>query len=147
MSQLKKILVAYDGSSHSKHALNWAIDFSLLSGAQVAAVKVFDGSWLYPDIAETGGKKFPTLLDEIRREDQRLMDEVELMGYSRGVTVKGDILHGNITEQIIKYAGDDNYDLIVVGSRGHGVLGQLLMGSVTRNLVSLSRIPVLVVKG
>ena len=146
MSQLKKILVAYDGSSHSKHALNWAIDLSLLSGAQVAAVKVFEGSRLYPAIAETGGKEFPALLDEIRREDQRLMDEVNLMGHSRGVAVKGDILQGNIAEQIIKYARDDNYDMIVVGTKGHGVLEQLLMGSVTRNQVSLSRIPVLVVK-
>ena len=74
------------------------------------------------------------------------MDEVNLMGHSRGVTVKGDILQGNIAEQIIKYARDDNYDMIVVGTKGHGVLEQLLMGSVTRNLVSLSRIPVLVVK-
>ncbi|MHC1762402.1 MAG: universal stress protein [Negativicutes bacterium] len=146
MSQLKKILVAYDGSSHSKHALNWAIDLSLLSDAQVAAVKVFEGSRLYPAISETGGKEFPALLDEIRREDQRLMDEVGLMGHSRGVTIKCDILQGNIAEQIIKYARDDNYDLIVVGTKGHGVLEQLLMGSVTRNLVSLSRIPVLVVK-
>ena len=146
MSQLKKILVAYDGSSHSKHALNWAIDLSLLSGAQVAAVKVIEGSRLYAGIAETGGKEFPALLDEIRREDQRLMDEVNLMGHSRGVAVKGDILQGNIAEQIIKYARDDNYDMIVVGTKGHGVLEQLLMGSVTRNLVSLSRIPVLVVK-
>jgi len=86
------------------------------------------------------------LLDEIRREDQRLMDEVYLTGHSRGVTVKGDILQGNIAEQIIKYAEDDHYDLIVAGAKGHGVLEQLLMGGVTRNLVSLSRIPVLVVK-
>ena len=35
MSRLNKILVAYDGSPHSKEALNWAIDLSLLSGAQV----------------------------------------------------------------------------------------------------------------
>ena len=43
MSRMKKILVAYDGSPHSKQALNWAIDLSLLSGAQVLAVKVFEG--------------------------------------------------------------------------------------------------------
>ena len=146
MSQLKKILVAYDGSPHSKQALNWAIDLSLLSGAQVAAVKVFEGSRLYPAMSEMGGKSFPALLDEIRREDQRLMDEVAAVGKSKGVTVKGDILQGNIAEQILKYAKDYNFDVIVAGTKGHGALEQLLMGSVTRNLVSLSSIPVLVVK-
>ena len=40
MAQLKKLLVAYDGSTQSKEALDWAIDLSLLSGAQVIAVKV-----------------------------------------------------------------------------------------------------------
>jgi nucleotide-binding universal stress UspA family protein len=34
----------------------------------------------------------------------------------------------------------------VVGTKGHGVLEELLMGSVTRNLISLAHIPVLVVK-
>ena len=146
MSQLKKILVAYDGSPHSKQALNWAIDLSLLSGAQVSAVKVFDGSRLYPTISETGGREISALLEEIRREDQQLMDEVSAMGRSKGITVKGTILQGNIAEQIIKFARDDKFDMIVVGTKGHGALEQLLMGSVTRNLVSLAHIPVLVVK-
>ena len=44
MSRMRKILVAYDGSPHSKQALNWAIDLSLLSEARVVAVKVFEGS-------------------------------------------------------------------------------------------------------
>lgn len=146
MSQLKKILVAYDGSQQSKQALNWAIDLCLLAGAQVAAVKVFEGSRLYPAIAETGGRELAALLDEIRREDQALMDEVAKTGKQRGVDVKCDILQGNIAEQILKYANDYHYDVIVAGTKGHGALEQLLMGSVTRNLVSLSRIPVLVVK-
>ena len=36
--------------------------------------------------------------------------------------------------------------MIVTGTKGHGALEEMLMGSVTRNLVSLSHIPVLVVK-
>lgn len=146
MSKMKKILVAYDGSPQSKQALNWAIDLSLLSGAQVAAVKVFETTRLYPEIESAGAKGVLRLLDEIRQEDQQLMDEVAAEGQSRGVTVKGDILQGNIAEQILKYARDGKFDLIVAGTKGHGALEQLLMGSVTRNLISLAHIPVLVVK-
>lgn len=39
-----------------------------------------------------------------------------------------------------------NIDLIVTGTKGHGALAELLMGSVTRNLISLAHVPVLVVK-
>ena len=146
MSQIKKILVAYDGSHQSKQALNWAIDLSLLSGAQVAAVKVFEGSRLYPAIAETGGRELAAILDQIRREDQQLMDDVAKAGKERNIAIKCDILQGNIAEQILKYARDYNYDIIVAGTKGHGALEDLLMGSVTRNLVSLAHIPVFVFK-
>jgi len=146
MTRLKKILVAYDGSSHSKHALNWAIDLSLMSGAEVSAVKVFESTRLYPAMAETRGHGLKELLDGIHQEDQRLIGEVVAEGQKKGVTVKGEILQGNITEAILAYAKKNDIDMIAVGTKGHGALEELLMGSVTRGLVSLAHIPVFVVK-
>ena len=145
MSRMKKILVAYDGSPHSKQALNWAIDLSLLSEARVVAVKVFEGSQ-FLIASDTTAHKVVETLERLRREDQELLDEAVSIGKSRGVTVTGESLHGNIAEQIISYAREHGFDLIVVGTKGHGVLEELLMGSVTRNLISLAHIPVLVVK-
>ena len=145
MSRMRKILVAYDGSPHSKQALNWAIDLSLLSEARVVAVKVFEGSQ-FLIASDTTAHKVVETLERLRREDQELLDEAVAIGKSRGVTVTGESLHGNIAEQIISYAREHGFDLIVVGTKGHGVLEELLMGSVTRNLISLAHIPVLVVK-
>ena len=145
MSRMRKILVAYDGSPHSKQALNWAIDLSLLSEARVVAVKVFEGSQ-FLIASDTTAHKVVETLERLRREDQELLDEAVSIGKSRGVTVTGESLHGNIAEQIISYAREHGVDLIVVGTKGHGVLEELLMGSVTRNLISLAHIPVLVVK-
>ena len=145
MSRMKKILVAYDGSPHSKQALNWAIDLSLLSGAQVLAVKVFEGNQLML-AAETSSTRFLEALEAMRRDDQQLLDEAAAIGQSRGVQVTGEALQGNIADQILTYAKHQGVDLIVVGTKGHGVLEELLMGSVTRNLISLAHIPVLAVK-
>ncbi len=145
MSRMKKILVAYDGSLHSKEALDWAIDLSLLSQAQVVAVKVFEGNQLFM-AAETSGARFMEELEAMRSEDRRLMAEAIAIGRSKGVTVTGEILQGNIAAEIIAYANQNNVDMIVTGTKGHGALAELLMGSVTRNLISLAHIPVLVVK-
>ena len=145
MSLIRKILVAYDGSPHSKEALNWAIDLSLMSQAQIMAVKVFEGNQLFM-AAETGGNRFLEALEEMRREDARLMEEAAAIGESRGVKVTGEILQGNIAAEIIAFATRNHIDLIVTGTKGHGALAELLMGSVTRNLISLAHIPVLVVK-
>ena len=145
MSQLKKILVAYDGSPHSKEALNWAIELSIQSGAQVTAVKVFDASTIYP-LAEIGGTGFIQALDGMRQEDEQLMEEVATVGKNKGVKITGEILQGNIAGAILEYAKEGKFDLIIAGTKGHGALEELLMGSVTRNLVSLAHIPVMVVK-
>ena len=145
MSRIRKILVAYDGSPHSKEALNWAIDLSLMSQAQIMAVKVFEGNQLFM-AAETGGNRFLEALEEMRREDARLMEEAAAIGESRGVKVTGEILQGNIAAEIIAFATRNHIDMIVTGTKGHGALAELLMGSVTRNLISLAHIPVLVVK-
>lgn len=145
MPQLKKILVAYDGSPQSKEALNWAIDLSRLSGAEIVAVKVFEISVLYA-MPEIGGAGYVTALDIMRREDQRLMAEIVATGHTKGAKVTGKLLQGNVAGQIISYAEKNNFDIIIAGTKGHNTLEGLLMGSVTRNLVSLSHIPVLVVK-
>ena len=145
MSQLKKILVAYDGSPHSKQALSWALDLSLLSGAQVEAVHVFETSQLSL-LYDSGGSNFLEMLDEIHREADEIIEEVVAAGQSRGVTVTAGILQGNVAEAILEHAERGGFDMIVAGTKGHGVLEGMLMGSVTRNLVSLSHIPVLVVK-
>lgn len=147
MEKLKKILVAYDGSPHSQAALNWAIELSLLSGAEIAAVKVFEGvTALYSSLEEVNGEILRETFDELLRENQRLIDEVATVGQNKGVAITGKILQGNVAGEIISYAKNNNFDLIIAGTKGHGALEGLLLGSVTRNLVSLAHVPVLVVK-
>jgi nucleotide-binding universal stress UspA family protein len=143
MAHLKKMLVAYDGSPHSKEALNWAIDLSLLSAAEVVVVKVFDGA-LYTT-AEVGAR-FLEALEEMRRADRNMMDEVVALGKEKGVRITSALLEGNVAGEIISYADQNKVDMIIAGTKGHGVLTELLLGSVTRNLVSLAHVPVLVVK-
>jgi nucleotide-binding universal stress UspA family protein len=38
-------------------------------------------------------------------------------------------------------------DLIVTGTRGHGALAGLALGSVTNKLIALTKVPVLVIPG
>ena len=85
-------------------------------------------------------------IKEAEDKDRNTLEEAKIYCENRAVNVKTELLYGNIAETIIKYARTEQVDLIIVGTKGHGVLEELLMGSVTRNLVSLAHIPVLVVK-
>ncbi len=148
MTKLQKVLVAYDGSAQSKEALHWAVYFSRRTGAAVSAVKVFE-----PILIESkwgGDVGGPQGLHEqymvIQKKDVQLMEEIKEFGREQEIEVKTEILQGPVAQTLLEYARKNGINLIVTGTRGHGVLKQLLLGSVTHGLVSLADIPVLVVK-
>ena len=149
MTRPQKILVAYDGSAHSREALMWALDLSMVSSASVVAVKVVEPVEMNRAYAlyEAGyGATLAERFDEMRKLDAQQMKDAMDAGKRKGVEVKTEMLRGNVAAAIIDYADKNGADLIVAGTKGHGALAELLMGSVTRNLVSLSHLPVLVVK-
>ena len=149
MTRPQKILVAYDGSAHSREALMWALDLSMVSGASVVAVKVVEPVEMNRAYAlyEAGyGATLAERFDEMRKLDAQQMKDAMDAGKRKGVEVKTEMLRGNVAAAIIDYAIKNGVDLIVAGTKGHGALAELLIGSVTRNLISLSHLPVLVVK-
>jgi len=150
MARPNKILVAYDGSPQSKQALEWALDLSRSSNGSVVVVFVSEpihmSSMVMYNIEGGSEKWVAETIKEVQTRELKTLDEAKTYCASRGVDVKTELLHGNIAESIIKYAKQEHVDLIVAGTKGHGALEELLMGSVTRNLVSLAHTPVLVVK-
>ncbi|SEN19172.1 Nucleotide-binding universal stress protein, UspA family [Luteibacter sp. UNCMF331Sha3.1] len=56
------------------------------------------------------------------------------------------IVVGEPGEEIVRAAHKRRAQLIVMGSRGHGALGSLMLGSVVLKVLAHSRIPVLVVR-
>ena len=83
---------------------------------------------------------------EMQKLDEKQLAEVLEAGHKMGIEIKTEILYGNVAATILDYAKKNDVDLIVAGTKGRGALEDLLMGGVTRNLVSLSHIPVLIVK-
>ena len=149
MVRPQKILVAYDGSVQSRAALHWAIDFSLITGASVIAAKVVEPVEMNRAYALYEAGYGSTLIErfaEMQKIDQQQMADAVEIGKNNGIVVKTLTLKGNIAAALYEYAKDHDVDLIVAGTKGGGALKGMLMGSVTRNLVSLSHIPVLVVK-
>jgi len=147
MTKLQKILVAYDGSPHSKEALHWAVYLSRHSGAAVTAVKVFE-----PFLTESRWKEVGVLPDSfapfeaMQNKDRQLMQAVKEFGHTHGVEITTEVLNGKAAETLLDYAQKHAIDMIITGNRGHGTIKHLLVGSVTRHLVSLAHVPVMVVK-
>lgn len=148
MARPNKILVAFDGSPHSKKALEWAIDLNHFTHGSVVVVHVSEPIHLTSLYGTEGSnvKLLAEAIKEVEKNDRETLEEAKIYCENRAVNVKTELLYGNVAETIINYAKNERIDLIIAGTKGHGALEELLMGSVTRNLVSLSHIPVLVVK-
>jgi nucleotide-binding universal stress UspA family protein len=75
------------------------------------------------------------------RQIQELADSLR----REGLEATALLVHGPTVETILQEAEDLDVDMIVVGSHGHGAMYNLLMGSVTEEILHKSRFPVLVV--
>ena len=53
---------------------------------------------------------------------------------------------GNAAQCIARFAEKGGYDLVVMGSHGHGALGSWILGSVASRVLAESKVPVLIVR-
>jgi nucleotide-binding universal stress UspA family protein len=138
----RKILVANDGSEHARKALTSAVGLAASWNSELHMICVEEH---LPHYAATVGE----VLEEKGEEDsyfEALAKEARAEAADAGVELKVVITPGHEVETVIRYAGDNQFDLLVIGFMGHSrVLGRIMGGSAA-NLTRLSPCSVLVVK-
>jgi len=123
----KRILVGYDGSNHSRMALLEAIKIA----------KVFSGFIKVITVYKQG----------LEKEAEKLLREAEQ--YLKSEKVDHEllsILGSNPSRALVDTAKHEEFDLIVIGSRGLGSAASILLGSVSRQVATKAECDVLVVK-
>lgn len=65
---------------------------------------------------------------------------------SRGISVHSTFVVGDVAQQIDAYAKKHGIDTIVMGSRGHGALASLVLGSTAMKVLATTSVPVLIVR-
>ncbi|MBI3515750.1 MAG: universal stress protein [Proteobacteria bacterium] len=147
---MKRILAAVDGSDQSLKAVDFAADLAAKYGADLGLIAVVaEVSIGDPGLAEYAraehlrapGAQLPlAAADNILR---RARDRAAVAGAAR-ISVEAAV--GDPATQIVAATKDRGTDLVVVGSRGHGRLVGLLLGSVAQKVLSLAPCPVVVVR-
>ena len=141
---IKRVLVPTDFSPYSLKALRYARAFAQQTGARLTLLHVIDpGIFVYPDDAYHV-PNIPSQQEIFAVADQRLKrlvaDELP------GETADGVVRFGNPAVEIVRYAHDEDFDLIAIATHGRTGLAHLFMGSVTEKVVRKAPCPVLVVK-
>lgn len=137
----ENILLAYDRSEHSRRAARLAGELARQQPQpRLRVITIVD-----PIPSELGTPLFNQLIEKRKISGDEALDEaVELIG--EGVEIQRAVLFGHAAETIIEVAETRHCDLIVIGSRGLGTFGRLLLGSQTQKVIGMANCPVLVVK-
>jgi nucleotide-binding universal stress UspA family protein len=148
---MKKIVVGVDGSPSSLKAVGVAADLASKYDAELVLVAVEHE--LPPALAaelETYLRQehIDVPIDELPTEHaENVLADARFQAEGEGaVKVASRMSRGDPAEEIIGAAQRENADLIVVGSRGHGRLAGLLLGSVAQKIVAHASCPVLVAR-
>jgi nucleotide-binding universal stress UspA family protein len=138
----KKIALAYDGSDCAKKALRHAIDMVKCIGTDLDTVTVEEAIPLYvgtPEEAEA-------IRVQMAGYVKRLAHDAKVMAAEQGVILHPYSVTGHEVGSIVQFVADGNYDLLIIGSRGHSKLYELLIGSTAHGLVNAVGCSVLVIK-
>ncbi len=164
--RIKKILYATDLSESAVHAFSYAVSLANMYGAGITILHVlaeFPGEDFITNMInsetweEIKNRHYSEARDQLigKKRDYRAIKEVleafseeALTGNSEQNFVTDEVLikHGTPAEVITETAREQNCDLIVVGTHGHGTLADVFVGSTAKWVIKHSEIPVLVIR-
>lgn len=130
---IEKIIVPLDGSDLAEVALPVAIAIAKAADAHLDLVTV----------ALTYEVPLDTQMDTLSRET---LHQAEAAVRARHPKVAHTVIAGVATEELSSYARKSDADLIVMATHGRSGLRKLILGSVADKLITLSPVPVLLVR-
>ena len=148
-----KILVPIDGSEPSFHAAHIASNIANKFNSEIIVLYVV----VSPSKSEYANltglvtpKQIDMIIENAKKEARDWFNRIEDMIKEKNPNIKVStkvILTGvAVYGEIIQYAGQENIDLIVIGTRGRSGAKKLLLGSTASGVVTYADSPVLVTK-
>jgi nucleotide-binding universal stress UspA family protein len=138
---VQRIVVGVDGSEGCRRAVDWAYDEAVRQDASLEVVTAWEMPVIPPALAPATLSQF----DEIEPATRKMVDELleDVIGSRTGVDVRATVVEGAPARVLLDVA--KGADLLVVGSRGLGGFGSLLLGSVSQRCAQHATCPIVIV--
>jgi len=157
LPQINKILYATDLSENAKYAFGYAMSLANRYGAAITILHVLHVSPTSYSLVtgiigedkwnELRQSKEQGVLDAIKDRIRNFCAEASAEVPSCSfITDEIIVKTGNPAEEILLQADTGDYDLVVMGARGHGIMTGVMVGSISRRVVKRCKKPVLVVR-
>jgi nucleotide-binding universal stress UspA family protein len=145
MIHIQKILLAVDFSEQSKQAVDLGCDLAKRYDAAITLMHVFQiPGYVFPDgFVVITPAMFPELMNKLDATLAELKKDVEAKGLKQVSTY---LVEGAPFAEIVRFARDSKFDLIVMGTHGRTGIKHALIGSVAEKVVRKAPCPVLTVR-
>lgn len=143
----KHLLVPVDSSDLSSRAMDASIELATKLGARIT------GFVAEPDVTLALASANPsTFVEQVKQHEaeavshaQALLAQFKARADAAGIAFSGDFQSApQIDQAIVEAAERAGADLILMVTHGRGVFGELVFGSHTKNVMSRTKLPLLV---
>lgn len=143
-----RVLLAYDGSAAADEAVTLATTVDWPGDSTIRVVAVVEPPLVLPGAAWAGASLAvaPEVDAQMVAHLEAQVTEAGRRLLAAGVAVEGAVLRGRPATVLVDEAGAFGADLVVAGSRGHGEIATLVLGSVSAEIVDHAPCPVLIAR-
>ena len=156
--EIKSILYTTDLSENARYAFSYAASLANRYDAGITILHVLE------DISPTADNLVVGILGREKWEELRGKNEKEVLTTLKSrltkfcedvqaelpscpfITDNIKVAIGKPVDEILQEVENSDYDIVVMGAHGHGLIGDAFMGSVSRRVVRRCKKPVLVVR-
>lgn len=145
-----RIVLPFDGSPSAQHAVDYVIELGNDFGRGKIEVQLVNVQEAVLGVADSFGRDATDvasrLADSARGAGTNLLAGPAGLLEKAGFRVESSVLIGDPAMLIADYAHKNRCDAVVMGTRGMGRIGGLLLGSVASKIIHLVKIPITLVK-
>jgi len=144
--QLRKVLVPLDGSLYSEASLPYVKQLVEGSEAEVMFLRVANSPTTPVDRPELSWEEYrKVLMEDAHRQNLKYLEEVRNR-FDGGEKVTTHALQGNAAQIIVRFARDNNVDLIAMTTHGSTSIARWVYGSVANRVVEETLQPVILIR-
>ena len=139
-----KILIAADGSEYTKRMLAYIAAHDEWLGTRHHYTVIYGVLEVPQRAAAFVGLR--AVREFYESDAEAVFRPIRAFFEQQGIEARFVHTVGHVAESIANLADEGKFDLIVMGSRGHGDVANLILGSVTTKVLAKTSVPVLLIR-
>lgn len=148
---LRQVLLCIDGEEHTDKAIDYALNISKATGAELTVLHVIDGFLLEKRISHeiyaVGRNEYRAY---VRKELQKLADkclmDFKAIAEKTGVKFETRLRSGHPVEEVLKEIEEKDYDLVILGGKANQGLWEFKSRNLPLKVFRKSKASIMVVR-